>query len=283
VFEHSSATISGKRRSQKASRQQKKPPKEEKKEKEVIKPVTPDKPTLVGTSTALEKQYLRLTGDSDMDPSTFRPLAVLKDSFAYCMEKYAQLGSYEYIEEQLRSIRQDLMVQHITDPFCTTVYESHARLAIEHEDWPNFNQAMDQLDGLYLTSRFGSFDQLCEFSCWRILYLIGVDDLSGLYQFIPRLPANVANSEPVQFAFEAWTVAVGGEWTKFLTLMKEAEPLRARVMSIKAKAIRIDGANCIQGAARALSLEDYRQLLAFDTEEETQAFLVELDLQLPPT
>jgi hypothetical protein len=280
VFEHSSATISGRPRDQKTLRPREKP---KKPPKEIIKPLTPDKPALVGTSTALEKHYLRLTGDSDMDPSTFRPLEVLRDSFAYCMDKYARLGSYEYIEEQLRSIRQDLMVQHIIHPFCMTVYETHAGLAIEHEDWPNFNQAMDQLDVLYLTCHFGSFDRLCEFSCWRILYLIGVDDLSGLYQFIPRLPDNVTNSEPVQFAFAAWKVAVGGEWTKFLALMRDAEPLRAGVMSIKAKALRIDGADCIQGAARALSLEDYRQLLAFETEDEAKAFLVELDLQLPPT
>jgi hypothetical protein len=284
TFEHPPSTLSGKPPPKPKKRKAKKEA-----EKDDVVETRSDKPALalplqpdiVGTSTALEKQYLRLTGESDRDPSLFRALPALKRSFDHCMAKYATSGDYDYISEQLRSIRQDLTVQHITDPFCMTVYETHAKLAIVQGDLNNFNQAMDVLGDLY--PRFGTPEQMAEFGCWRILYLIGVDDLSGLYQFVPRLPAEVTGSEPVQFALSAWKAAVGADWVKFLEMMRDAAPLRAGVMRVKANAIRTVGLQLLQHATRKMALDDYTRLLLFENDQQTIELFQKLDLPPPPS
>jgi hypothetical protein len=83
-------------------------------------------------------------------------------------------------------------VQHILHPFCLTVYERHAKLAIDHSDLNHFDQSMDVLDGLY--PKVENTKQLSEFGCWRILFLIG------------------CMSELVQFALSAWKAAAGTAW-----------------------------------------------------------------------
>lgn len=67
-----------------------------------------DKMTVKGTSTALEKEYFRLTRVPD--PATVRPEAVLKQSFQMVKERWKNTEDWDYVCEQMKSIRQDLTV-----------------------------------------------------------------------------------------------------------------------------------------------------------------------------
>ncbi|KAK4480465.1 hypothetical protein RD792_013538 [Penstemon davidsonii] len=91
--------------------------------------------TVKGTCQEIEKRYLRLT--SAPDPATVRPEEVLEK--ALLMVQNSQ-KNYLFKCDQLKSIRQDLTVQHIRNELTVKVYETHARLAIEVGDLSECNQ-----------------------------------------------------------------------------------------------------------------------------------------------
>ena len=94
-----------------------------------------------GTSQKLEKAYLRLT--SAPKPADVRPLRVLKLALEHVKHQYQadDQRNYKWTNEQFKSIRQDLTVQNLTrTAFSLSVYETHARISLEHGDLNEFNQ-----------------------------------------------------------------------------------------------------------------------------------------------
>ena len=122
---------------------------------------------LKGSCTNLEKKYFRLTGAPV--PSDIRPYAVLVSAFVQATSRNS-LGQYDYpgVCDQLKSIRQDLTVQHIANPFTVQVYESHARLALQARDMSEFNICQSKLLDLRKAGRVEFSAETCdEFDCYR--------------------------------------------------------------------------------------------------------------------
>jgi hypothetical protein len=133
----------------------------------------------VGTSTALEKSYLRLT--SAPAAAEVRPPSVLRDALALVKRKWAESRDAAYAADQLKAIRQDLTVQRKRGgALAAEVYATHARIALETRDWAEFNQCQTVLRGMHSRrARRGtcasgaedaSEDVVAEFAAYRLLY-----------------------------------------------------------------------------------------------------------------
>ena len=102
----------------------------------------------VGTNESLEKTYLRLTEAPSM--ATVRPPRVLARALNMVKAKWDANRDYEYAKDQLKSIRQDLTVQHVRDgALVRETYQTHARVALECSDLAEYNQCQAVLKTLH--------------------------------------------------------------------------------------------------------------------------------------
>ncbi|CCA71355.1 related to MNI2-Protein of unknown function localised to nucleus [Serendipita indica DSM 11827] len=134
-----------------------------------------DKHTIVGRSSSIFKNYLRLT--SDPDPKDIRPLPVLKQTLEQLKQRWRSEGNYHWVCDQFKSLRQDLTVQRIKNDFTVLVYEIHARIALENSDLVEFNACQATLKQLYELGLNGKRE---EFLAYRILYMLHGRNKAGM-------------------------------------------------------------------------------------------------------
>ncbi|KAL6765381.1 SAC3/GANP/Nin1/mts3/eIF-3 p25 family-domain-containing protein [Haematococcus lacustris] len=119
-----------------------------------------------GTCTDLEKSYFRLTAAPDA--SVVRSEPVLRKALDRLVG-LMQAGSVNwfYACDQLKGIRQDCTVQHLRNELAVSVYETHARAALEYGDMAEYNQCQTQLASLYADGVAGC---AAEFTAYRVIY-----------------------------------------------------------------------------------------------------------------
>ncbi|KAG0326858.1 hypothetical protein BGZ99_008864 [Dissophora globulifera] len=166
-----------------------------------------DEYTIVGTSTKLEKNYLRLT--SAPDPATVRPVHILKETLELLKEKWRQDQNYAYICNQFKSVRQDLTVQRIKNDFTVTVYEIHARIALEKGDLGEYNQCQTQLRQLYEYNLKG---HVMEFTAYRILYLLHTRNPSDIIAMLASLTPVQKEDPAVKHALQVRTALASSNY-----------------------------------------------------------------------
>ncbi|CUM63113.1 uncharacterized protein PRCAT00000680001 [Priceomyces carsonii] len=142
---------------------------------------------IVGKSTDLEKRYLRLT--SEPNPQNVRPQNTLTKSIKFVLNKYEENKRYSYIIDQLKSIRQDLTVQHIKNDFTIYIYETNAKISLQNDDLGEFNQCQSQLKYLYYLKRKQDhkyskrfYGNELEFLIYRMIYMIVMNNYSEIYK-----------------------------------------------------------------------------------------------------
>lgn len=100
---------------------------------------------MIGTATKLEKDFIRAHSEIVNDKETVRPLRVLSEAFDFVMNKYKENKDYKYIINQLKSIRQDMLIQNIKNDFSVKVYETSTLISLQNEDIENANITLSVL------------------------------------------------------------------------------------------------------------------------------------------
>ena len=190
-------------------------------------PPPPSAGPIVGTSEVLEKRYLRLTAPPI--PSNVRPEKILRQTLDLLKKKWRKENNYAYICDQFKSMRQDLTVQRIKNEFTVSVYEIHARIALEKGDIGEYNQCQTQLRSLYDLGLKGNH---IEFKAYRILYFIHTANRSGLNDTIADLTTAEKEERPIKHALNVRSSLTLGNYHRFFQLYMDTPNMGAYLLDM---------------------------------------------------
>ncbi|EST08838.2 BAG domain protein [Kalmanozyma brasiliensis GHG001] len=228
-----------------------------------------DEHTVVGTSSKLEKSYLRLT--SAPDPKTVRPLSTLVQTLELLKKKWRTENNYSYICDQFKSMRQDLTVQRIKNEFTVKVYEIHARIALEMGDLGEYNQCQSQLRGLYA---YGIKGSAMEFLAYRILYLLHTKNRRDVNALMAELTEEHKAEPAVAHALQVRAALVTGNYHSFFKLYTDAPNMNAYIMDHFVERERINALLIMSKCYRpSIPLTFIAEELAFQDVSEANEFL----------
>ncbi|TKY88923.1 hypothetical protein EX895_002164 [Sporisorium graminicola] len=228
-----------------------------------------DEHTVVGTSSKLEKSYLRLT--SAPDPKTVRPLSTLVQTLELLKKKWRTENNYSYICDQFKSMRQDLTVQRIKNEFTVKVYEIHARIALEMGDLGEYNQCQSQLRGLYA---YGIKGSAMEFLAYRILYLLHTKNRRDVNALMAELTEEDKAEPAVEHALQVRAALVTGNYHSFFQLYTDAPNMNAYIMDHFVERERINALLIMSKCYRpSIALSFIAEELAFQDVTEANEFL----------
>ncbi|KAJ1286116.1 hypothetical protein BS78_03G328200 [Paspalum vaginatum] len=193
--------------------------------------------TIKGTCQEIEKRYLRLTRAPDR--ATVRPEDVLEKALR--MVETSE-KNYLYKCDQLKSIRQDLTVQRIQNELTVKVYETHARLAIQCGDLPEYNQCQSQLKRLYGVVKGCNF----ELSAYNLLcVMLHSNNKRDLLSSMASLPKEAKKDAAVKHALEVHSAVSSGNYVLFFKLYKMAPNLNSYLMDLYVERMRFEAIKCI--------------------------------------
>ncbi|XP_018439852.1 SAC3 family protein A [Raphanus sativus] len=225
--------------------------------------------TVKGTCQEIEKRYFRLT--SAPDPSAVRPEDVLEKALLMVQDSQK---NYLYKCDQLKSIRQDLTVQRIHNHLTVKVYETHARLALEAGDLPEYNQCLSQLKILYGEGIDGCS---LEFAAYSLLYItLHSNNNRELLSSMSRLSKEAKKDEAVRHALSVRAAVTSGNYVMFFRLYKTAPNMNSFLMDLYVEKMRYKAVNFMSRSCRPTIPVSYlAQVLGFSSgEKETDGMEV---------
>jgi len=170
-----------------------------------------------------------------------------------------------WASEQLKSIRQDLSVQHVKSPLTVNVYETHARAALTHgpPDMQEFNQCVTQLLDLYDAGLCPSSEARHEFAALQILYNLYAQKRFNAASSALAIAVALksANSRAEDEARKLWEAVELNDILRFSRLYEKAGALFKAVLKPLVLYIHRQSLARHFKAARTLSVKDACQLL----------------------
>ncbi|CAK65206.1 unnamed protein product (macronuclear) [Paramecium tetraurelia] len=235
---------------------------------------------IIGTCEDLEKPYFRLTGLPD--PNMIRPEHILKKALAQLLDKWKNCqADYNFIIEQFRSIRQDLLVQHIENRFTVQVYEENARICLECGDFPRYESCWTMLVDLYemISISEGKDVNLIgnkvEFDSYRIFYLTMLNKQDQLVKIMHQ---NLDDSR-IKFALGLRESFKCGNYVKLFKDYKESSDTMGSIINHFLVRIRVRALKqIVKTYISNIDLEYLADLLAFQDVEQFKQFMQFFDL-----
>jgi len=230
---------------------------------------------IVGLNTTLEKRYLRLT--SAPKPADVRPEHILRQTLDLLKKKWRKEGNYAYICDQFKSLRQDLTVQRIRNEFTVSVYEIHARIALEKGDLGEYNQCQTQLRVLYASGIKGSN---IEFKAYRILYFLHTANRSALNDAMLELTSAEKEERAIKHALNVRSALALGNHHKFFQLYLDVPNMGAYLIDMFVKRERLAALTSMCRAFKPdVKLRYVTEELAFESDAEAAQFIIDCNGQ----
>ncbi|EDO18405.1 hypothetical protein Kpol_1013p80 [Vanderwaltozyma polyspora DSM 70294] len=229
---------------------------------------------IVGLCQVLEKPYLRLT--SDPNPELVRPLHILKKTYEMLIKKSKKKEtSYKYLNDQFKSMRQDLRVQMIENQFTVKVYQTNARLALENDDIGEFNQCQSRLFALYEKENIKP-SNIEEFTCYKILYCIMTENNSAISSLKLKLltkEMHIFANYMVRCAFLLAEAHFTNNYHQFFNIYGSLEYLSKKLVDIFISKIRLKSLVTISKSYNQISMSFLMKELQFKDVNEIKDFL----------
>ncbi|KAF6224943.1 hypothetical protein HO133_010137 [Letharia lupina] len=228
-----------------------------------------DQGPVIGRSQDLEKRYFRLT--SAPNPDTVRPLPVLEKTLEFLKRKWKKENNYSYICDQFKSLRQDLTVQHIKTEFTVSVYEIHARIALEKGDLGEYNQCQTQLRALY-SQHLGGHPE--EFKAYRILYFIHTSNRTDMNDVLADLTPTEKRDPAVKHALDARSALALANYHRFFQLYLDTPNMGAYLLDMFVARERLNAlSNICISYKPDVRLRFFTEELGFESDDESARFI----------
>jgi SAC3 family protein LENG8/THP3 len=199
-----------------------------------------------GTCQVLEKDYLRLTAPPKAE--LVRPLEILQQHLKNLKDEWKSVSrrDYNFFCSQMKSLRQDLTVQHIQNAFTVDVYETHARMALQEGDMNEFNQSQTQLKILYdkLTDP-KALENENEFVAYRMIYFVVMSlnkgykgGSSDLLKLMLSLTPEQRKNRAIKHSLQLRAAVAEMDYHKFFQLQAACPNLGDRLISRAAPIVK---------------------------------------------
>ncbi|CBF79222.1 hypothetical protein AN7031.2 [Aspergillus nidulans FGSC A4] len=205
--------------------------------------------------------------------SNIRPLPVLMKTLDLLKKKWKKDNNYTYICDQFKSLRQDLTVQHIRNEFTVSVYEIHARIALEKGDLGEYNQCQTQLRALYAQQLGG---HPTEFKAYRILYFIHTRNWTAMNDALADLIPADKRSAAVKHALDVRSALALGNYHRFFQLYLATPNMGAYLMDMFVDRERLSALSAICKAYKPdVKIRFITEELGFESDEQSARFILD--------